>query len=167
MVARYIGLLLQYKGVTVEDVHQARVMLEAPAAALLAERVNPEIVGGLREALADEAAALDDPARLSRAYGRFHQRVVQLSGCHTYEALSSVANRIIQVQADRFLAAHGGEEVARDGIAAAHRAHARLVDLVAAGAAQDAEDLWRRHLDAGDAYLMSAPVANSVLDLLE
>ncbi|HTF50377.1 MAG TPA: GntR family transcriptional regulator, partial [Pseudonocardia sp.] len=79
MVARYIGLLLQYEGATLEDVHNARVMLEAPAAALLAERTTPEIVARLREALADEADALDDPVRLARAHGRFHQLVVQLT----------------------------------------------------------------------------------------
>lgn len=167
MVARYIGLLLQYEGATIEDVHRARVMLEAPAAGLLAEQVTPEIVAELREALADEAAALDQPALASRAHGRFHQRVIQLTSCHTYEVLSSVANRIIQVQADRFLTAHSGEEFTQDWVAAAHRAHARLVDLVAAGAAQDAEDLWRRHLEAGDARMLSAPGADSVLDLLE
>jgi DNA-binding FadR family transcriptional regulator len=167
MVARYIGLLLQYEGATVQDVHQARVMLEAPAAALLAERATPEIVSRLREALAAEADAADNPPRLARAHGRFHQLVVQLTGCHTYEALSSVANRIIQVQADRFVAAHGGEGATQERMAEAHRAHSRLVDLVGAGAAQDAEDLWRRHLEAGDAHLMSSPGAGSVLDLLE
>jgi DNA-binding FadR family transcriptional regulator len=167
MVARYIGLLLQYEGATVEDVHRARVMLEAPAAGLLAERADPDVVAALRRALADEADALDDPARLSRAHGRFHQQVVQLTGSHTYEVLSSVANRIIQAQADRFVAAHGDEKATQEGLAVAHRAHARLVDLVAAGAAQDAEDLWRRHLEAGDAHLLSAHGAHSVLDLLE
>src|SRR5882762_5846974 len=68
MVARYIGLLLQYEGATPQDVHNARVMLEAPAAALLAERATPEIVTRLREALADEADAQGDPARLARAH---------------------------------------------------------------------------------------------------
>jgi DNA-binding FadR family transcriptional regulator len=171
MVARYIGLLLQYEGATVQDVHRARVMLEAPAAALLAERASPEIVASLRAALADEADVLatrpDDAARLARAHGRFHQQVVALTGCHTYEALSSVANRIIQVQADRFMVEHGAENVTQEQLARAHRAHVRLVDLIAAGAADDAEDLWRRHLEAGDAHLMSAPGARSVLDLLE
>lgn len=167
MVARYIGLLLQYEGATVEDVHQARVMLEAPAAGRLAEHATPEIVAALRSALDDELAALDDPKRRSRAHGRFHQLVVQLTGCHTYTALSAVANRIIQVQADRFLAAHGDEQVTREQMLEAHKAHVRLVDLVAAGAAEDAEILWRRHLKAGDAHMLAAPGADSVLDLLE
>jgi DNA-binding GntR family transcriptional regulator len=50
---------------------------------------------------------------------------------------------------------------------AAHRAHERFVDLVAAGADQDAEELWRKHLAAGDVQLLADPDINSVLDLLE
>ena len=50
---------------------------------------------------------------------------------------------------------------------AAHRAHIRFVELVAAGAAQDAQDLWRKHLAAGDSELQAGPDVNSVLDLLE
>jgi DNA-binding FadR family transcriptional regulator len=167
MVARYIGLLLQYEGATLADVHRARVMLEAPAAGLLAARSSPEIVTALRGALAEEAAAIDDAAQAGRAHGRFHRLVVQLTGCLTYDVLTSVANRIIQVQADRFLAAHGTESTTRERMDVAHRAHSRLIDLVAAGAAADAEDLWRRHLEAGDEHLLSAPGARSVLDLME
>ena|SRR5882757_65203 len=165
-VARYIGLLLQYEGATVSDVHRARTMLEAPAAGLLAENATPEALAALREALDDEAAGLDDPLRASRAQGHFHQRVVELTGCRTYMALSAVASRIIQAHADGFFAAHAEESATRKGLLAAHRAHVRLVELVAAGASRDAEDLWRRHLEASDAVFMKASAAASVLDLL-
>jgi DNA-binding FadR family transcriptional regulator len=164
-VARYIGLLLQYEGATIEDVYRARVMLETPAAGLLAENNTPEVIAELRAALAHEAEAGEDPVSQARAHGRFHQTVVQLTGCHTYEALSAVANRIIQVQADQMFARHDHQHT--DGLGEAHRAHAKLVDLIAAGAAKDAEDVWHRHLEASDAYFRSTPGALSVLDLLE
>jgi DNA-binding FadR family transcriptional regulator len=165
MVAKYIGLLLQYEGATVQDVYRARLQLEAPAAGMLAETSSPEIVAQLRAALAEEVASADDPAASSRAHGRFHARVIQLTGSQTYAVLSAVTNRIIQVQADRFFVA-GGER-AQPGLAKAHRAHERLVELIVAGAAQDAEELWRRHIEASDAYILSAPGAQSVLDLLQ
>lgn len=166
-VARYIGLLLQYEGATVADLHGARVMLEAPAAGLLATRATPEAIDALRTALADEEAAGGDPSAAGRAHGRFHRLVVQLTGCVTYDVLSSVANRIIQVQADRFLSAHGSDGSTRESMDVAHRAHRRLIDLIVAGAAADAEDLWRRHLEAGDERLLAAPGAGTVLDLME
>lgn len=166
LVARYAGMLLQYEGATVEEVHRARVILEAPAAGMLAERGDPEVVAALRQALAEESIALEDPVMRSRAHGRFHQKVVALTDCVTYEALIAVANRIIQAQADRVIAAHAEEAETQDNLRTAHRAHARLVDLIAAGAAEDAEDLWRRHLEASDAFFLSDPDVGPVLDLL-
>src|SRR5688572_23946846 len=96
MVANYAGVVLQVRGTTLEDVHQARIMIETPIAGMLAARSDDgEMLASLRAALDAEAAAFDDPVELSRAEGRFHQRLVQLAGSKTVELLSSVANRII------------------------------------------------------------------------
>jgi len=78
-----------------------------------------------------------------------------------------VSSRRIQVQADRYMSAKAGRADHRVASDAAHRAHIRFVELVAAGAAQDAQDLWRKHLAAGDSELQAGPDVNSVLDLLE
>jgi DNA-binding FadR family transcriptional regulator len=167
-VARYIGLVLQSQGATLEDVHAARVLLEAPAAGMLARRDDrADMVACLQDALAEEERVAGDPVELSRAYGRFHQLIVQLSGSETFETLTAVSNRIIQVQADRYMKAHETDGSANSAPSIAHRAHRRFVELVSAGAAQDAEELWRKHLEAGDAQLLTDPHANTVLDLLE
>jgi DNA-binding FadR family transcriptional regulator len=167
-VARYIGLVLQSQGATLEDVHAARVLLEAPAAGMLAGSDNRDaVVAALREALDAEEQSLGDPVELSRAYGRFHQLIVQLSGSQTFEVLTAVSNRIIQVQADRYMRSAEADGAGKSASALAHRAHQRFVELVAAGAGRDAEDLWRKHLEAGDAQLLTDPQASTVLDLLE
>jgi DNA-binding FadR family transcriptional regulator len=167
-VARYIGLVLQCEGATLRDVYDARLMLEAPAAGLLARSDDRgHILAALREALADEEGVLDNPVELSHAYGRFHQLLVQLSGSQTFEVLTAVSNRIIQAQADRYMSSGASQPERRRSTDAAHRAHERLVDLIAAGAAQDAEELWRKHLAAGDVELLADPDVNSVLDLLD
>jgi DNA-binding GntR family transcriptional regulator len=46
------------------------------------------------------------------------------------------------------------------------RAHVRLVELVAAGQAEDAEELWRFHLQEAGKYLLSNRSMTTVLDLL-
>ncbi|MEY2521597.1 MAG: hypothetical protein QOJ66_162, partial [Ilumatobacteraceae bacterium] len=52
-VARYIGLVLQSQGATLQDVFDARLLLEAPAAGMLAEADDrDDIVAQLRKALA-------------------------------------------------------------------------------------------------------------------
>ena len=167
-VARYIGFVLQAQGATIKDVYDARLMIEAPAAGSLASANDrAEITAALREALDAENAALEDPVELSRAYGRFHQLIVQFSGSQTFEILSAVSNRIIQVQADRYMRSTSADSDAKLAPDAAHRAHRRFVELVGAGAAVDAEELWRRHLAVGDTQLLADPQANTVLDLLE
>lgn len=167
-VARYIGLVLQCEGATLRDVYDARLMLEAPAAGMLANAEDrSEIVAALRDALANEERVLDNPVELSHAYGRFHQLLVQLPGSQTFEVLTAVSNRIIQAQADRYMSSRSAESERKLATDAAHRAHERFVDLIAAGAAQDAEELWRKHLAAGDVQLRADPDVNSVLDLLE
>ena len=167
-VARYIGLVLQSQGATLKDVYDARLTLEAPAAGMLARaRDRDGVVASLRQALADEEAVLSRPVELSHAYGRFHQLIVHLSGSQTFEALAAVSNRIIQAQADRFMSAQPKNADQKLAGEAAHRAHTRFVELVAAGAVQDAEELWRRHLTAGDTALQADPNVHSVLDLLE
>ena len=46
-------------------------------------------------------------------------------------------------------------------------AHERLVDLIAVGASQEAETLWRRHLEGGLAHLASGDkAAKTVLDVM-
>jgi DNA-binding FadR family transcriptional regulator len=167
-VARYIGLVLQSQGATLQDVFDARLLLEAPAAGMLAEAEDRDgIVAQLRKALAEEEAVLHQPVELSHAYGRFHHLIVALSGSQTFEVLTSVSSRMIQVQADRYMSAKAGRTDHRVASDAAHRAHIRFVELVAAGAAQDAQELWRKHLAAGDSELQADPDVNSVLDLLE
>jgi DNA-binding FadR family transcriptional regulator len=167
-VARYIGLVLQSQGATLQDVFDARLLLEAPAAGMLAEaEERDDIVAQLRKALAEEEAVLHQPVELSHAYGRFHHLIVALSGSQTFEVLTSVSSRMIQVQADRYMSAKAGRADHRVASDAAHRAHIRFVELVAAGAAQDAQDLWRKHLAAGDSELQTGPDVNTVLDLLE
>jgi DNA-binding FadR family transcriptional regulator len=166
-VARYIGLLLQYEGATIEDMYRARVMLETPAAGRLAENVTPAMVDGLQAALDHEARADGDLISQARAHAHFHQTVVELTGCQSYGVLAAVANRIIQVHADQYFAGNAADRRPSERIEEAHRAHVKLRDLISAGAARDAEEHWRRHLEAGDAYFKSAPGAKSVLDLLE
>lgn len=166
-VARYIGFLLQYEGASLADLFSARSAIEAPAVALLATRRDPEVIDRLNAALEDEAAVLDDAAQASRAHGRFHSLIVSSIGSETCVALLAVANRLAQQQADRFVAAHGLEAATHKHMVEAHKAHRRVVGFIAAGAADDAEDLWRRHLAAGEKAMLGTDGATTLLDLLD
>ena len=168
MVADYAALLLQFERATLEDVHTARTLIEAPAAGLLARARDPEVVARLQEILDEEAAVAGDDD-LIRAEGRFHRAIVELTGNQALALLSAVANNIVAGQIARRVQKARPRSGAIDtsALADAHRAHVRLVKLVAAGNDVEAEKLWRRHLEAATEELGRHPrAARTVIDLL-
>lgn len=166
-VARYTGLVLQFQGATLADVHEARTRLEAPLAALLARRSGDRpMIQALRDSLSEETEQLADPERLPWAEGRFHRTLVRLAGNQTVEVMSAVVNRIFARHVARFIAAHGTAPETRAGHLEAHRAHERLVELIEVGAEREAESLWRRHLEAGAERILAGGAA-TVLDVLD
>jgi DNA-binding FadR family transcriptional regulator len=148
-LARYSSLLLQFEGATVEDVHQARIMIEPLVARRLAEHPDrTTLADALAHALGDEDASQGQPRQLARMEGWFHQLVTRLAGNETLALLSAVSNLIVAHHVNQVLAENRRSNGrTRSGFTTAHRAHGRLVKLVAAGDADGVEQLWRRHLE--------------------
>jgi DNA-binding FadR family transcriptional regulator len=166
MISSYAALLLQFDGATLADVHLGRTLIEAPAAAMLAERGDdPLILDALRASLDAEEEASGDEV-LSLAEGRFHRLIVELTGNQVLIMLSAVSNRLIAQQVERSFKS-GPPKAAKSAFSQAHRAHVKLLSLVEARDAAGAERLWRRHLESGNEQLaatLHAPKA--VIDLL-
>ena len=165
-VARYAGLVLQFEGATLADVHEAWISLEAPVAGWLARHRDDEsMLEALRRALAEEAAVASDPAQLASAEGRFHQALVRLAGSEALDMLIGTVHRIIARHAERLLTSSEPPARTRADHQEAHRAHERLVALISVGAADEAEAFWRKHLEAGAARMLKTAGASTVLDL--
>jgi DNA-binding FadR family transcriptional regulator len=166
VAARYAGLVLEYRGTTLADVYQARTIIEAPCAALLALNRTNDDLDRLWKAVEEGEAALPEPNRFIRLHVEFHALVVELAGNHTLSVLNGMVRDIIDTA--------NLSRVARDvtdpsTTIATHkgaRAHRRLVHLIEAKDAAAAEVLWHKHLvEAGD-YLLEGPGAKTVLDLM-
>jgi DNA-binding FadR family transcriptional regulator len=166
MISSYAALLLQFDGATLADVHLGRTLIEAPAAAMLAQRADDEaMIGRLHDALSAEVEAVGD-SDTGLAEGDFHRLVVELTGNQVLMMLSGVANRLIAQQVGRSLRS-GPSATAKSVFAQAHRAHAKLVALIEAGDAAGAERAWRRHLESGNEHLIAELDApRAVIDLL-
>jgi GntR family transcriptional regulator, transcriptional repressor for pyruvate dehydrogenase complex len=166
-LARYASLLLQYEGATVEDVYRARVVIEPAAVASLVDRSDRVTVAGqLEAALASEDAARGDAEELARWEGYFHQLVMSFVESETLALLCSVSNAIVARHVSRFFERRrrSANEIG-PGFEAAHRAHTRLVDLVASGSRAEVEFLWKRHLE--EASISLGPLGRmSVFDLM-
>src|SRR6202041_3242678 len=61
VAARYAASVLQANGVLLSDVYEARTIIEAPAAAILAERRSPEDIATLRRLCAEADAIEGNP----------------------------------------------------------------------------------------------------------
>ena len=161
-IARQAGYVLQHLQTTLEDVYEARRILEPPAAAMLAAR-SKATKKALRDALREEqAASAADPMTYARASAAFHEAVMRLAGNNTLGLFAGILHEII----DR----HSGEVYRDERDVPGRRersdaAHARLVELVEAGDAAAAEQHWREHLAEIGARMAKTPVLKRSVDL--
>ena len=166
VAARYAGLVLEYRGTTLRDLYDARNLIEAPCAGLLARRATDADLDKLSAAVREAELLIEDPPAFIRAHMQFHALVVDLSGNQTMRVLNGMVRHIID-QANWShvdLDAGSPENVVanRKGF----RAHLRLVELVATRQAEAAEELWRVHLQEAGKYLLNNNAMTTVLDLL-
>jgi DNA-binding FadR family transcriptional regulator len=166
VLARRAGIFLQYHDATLDDVHRARIIIEPPAVYILAERSDPSDVLELRDLAAEGAALLDDRDALRGSGGRFHRRLVELAGNQTLMIFSLMLEGVIEIHTQRSQAARpvGGVRPRLGPLR--QQEHERVVDLIEAGAASEAERYWRAHLESVRVDVTSDAGANSVLDLM-
>jgi DNA-binding FadR family transcriptional regulator len=164
---RYTALLLQARGVTLEDVYMARLTIEPPAARVFAEVQPPEGVAALRACLDAEVAAIDtDRYAVPHHFARFHQLVIEGAGNLTMSVLAGMLVTIIEKHLDMEMAAkRGWIERERDN-RRAYKAHRRLTDLIEAGDGAAAESFWRHHMEVAGELLLRDLGRTSVVDLL-
>ncbi|MET7731934.1 FCD domain-containing protein [Streptomyces sp. NPDC005402] len=166
VAARYAGVVLEYRGTTLKDVYDARTVIEAPCAGVLAERRTDEDLQRLRDAVAEAERLMDDPSAFIRAHMEFHALVVELAGNETLGVLNGMVRDIIDQANWSHVDLDAGSPENIRANRRGFRAHGALVDLVAARSAEAAEDLWRVHLQEAEDYLLRSRSMTTVLDLL-
>jgi GntR family transcriptional repressor for pyruvate dehydrogenase complex len=165
VAARYAGFVLEHRGTTVKDVWDARLFLEPPTAGLLAQRRTQADLRRLREALAEHDQS-SDPAEIVRLHNEFHTLIVELAGNDTLLLLIGMLGEIIDGTSWSRVAADLGTATHHQAERGTVKVHHTLVNLIEAKDAEAAENLWRRHLKAGSAYLAKDGRGATVLDLL-
>jgi DNA-binding FadR family transcriptional regulator len=164
--AKYVGLILEFRGTTLEDVYDARNMIEAPCVGLLAGRRTASDVKQLRAALAEAREAHDDPQRLIERHNAFHALVLDLAGNQTLSVLNQMVRHIIDVSSAAHMAADAGTPANVAATRKGMRAHELLVDHIEARDADAAVELWRNHLREAERYLLGTN-PKMVVDLLD
>lgn len=166
VAARYAGLILEYRGATIGDVYRAAAIVEPPCVRQLAAKPSAVAVARLRAAVAAEKDVIDDPLALVEAQDRFHALLVELTGNQTLILLCGMLRHIVDRANAAHVAASAGSETHRAQALKGHRAHARLVNLIEQGKAEEAEKLWYRHTSSAD-DVVNAAGAKTVLELID
>ena len=163
--AGYAATVLEYRRATTADLFGAAAALEGPCVALLARSHSADHLERLRSAVAAEAEASDDPARLLVLESDFHRLLIECAGNATLRVLCEMVRVVIDAATRRYMsvtrpAVHG------PAVAAGARTHRRVVDLIERGDAEAAESLWRRHIRETAAQVRGGGDAEQVLDVL-
>ncbi|MEP9395446.1 GntR family transcriptional regulator [Gordonia sp. VNQ95] len=165
--AGYLGVILEYRHATIDDVFGAACVLEANCAAMLARSRTEEDLTLLRAAVETERQHRDDPAALLDAQNDFHRLLIDLVGNTTLAVLIGQLREVIDAATRSQLVESAlSEEQRLVASAKGVRAHAKLVDLIEQRDADGAAQLRRRQVSATGAYLKESGVGESVLDLL-
>ncbi|WP_068183320.1 FCD domain-containing protein [Mycobacterium sp. UM_CSW] len=162
-LARYAGLILEYEGVTLRDVYDARAMIETPMIVQLANSRPKAAIAQLEDIVAHEGDAEGETAVDART--EFHTAIARLSGNKTMQMVSEMLYHIIE-KANRSLQPSEGPRAASAGRRAS-KTHRMVLDLIKDGDADGAAELWSRHLKKAEEYALSGSELSTVVDLLE
>jgi GntR family transcriptional repressor for pyruvate dehydrogenase complex len=160
--ARTAALVLQARNVSLADVHEARTLLEPTAARVVAaSRSRRAAAAELRQRIDDQIGVIDDPDAFGPANARFHEQLVALAGNQTLSIVAEMLNEIVAgaVIAISKIGSEGSSlAVRRRGI----HSQERLVELIEAGEAAEAEAHWRAHMTVVGRVLLGQRAATVV-----
>jgi DNA-binding FadR family transcriptional regulator len=164
VTARHAALALQLQGTTLEDVFEARTIIEPAAVRLLAKRQPEGALAKLRQIHHEEQVAMGDRVAYPLAAARFHEQIIELAGNRTLSLLALVTLEIV--------AAHNQATFATIKEPApvfeeADVHHTRILELIEAGDAEGAFDFWQFHLEGAAAIALKSLGANKRVDLLD
>lgn len=163
-LARFAGLILESEGVTVKDVYDARIALEVPMVVQLAKDKNPDVIAQLEEIIEREAQ-LEPGAEAVAQLTDFHAVIARLSNIKTLQIVSEMLHHVIE-KANRSLQPTMGPR-AEQATRRSAKTHRMILELIKAGEAEKAGQLWRRHLAKSEEYLLAGSEMSTVVDLLE
>ena len=159
-----LDVSLEYEGVTLKDVYDARVTLETPMIIQLAKDQNPAVIAEL-EKIVESEAELQPGSDSVDQLTDFHAAIARLSGNKTLQIVSDMLHHIVE-KANRSLQPTEGARAAK-AVSRSAKTHRMILDLNKAGEAEQAGELWKKHLQKAEAFVLSGSELSTVVDLLE
>jgi DNA-binding FadR family transcriptional regulator len=166
MTARTAALVLQARNVSLADVFEARTLLEPTAVRVLASlRSRRSAIAELQRLIKDQLRVILEPEAFGPVNARFHERLVALAGNQTLTIVTEMLNEVVA----RAVTAISQSGLTQDSVATRRRgirSQERLVSLVKAGKASEAEAHWRTHMTVVGRVLLGKGANTTVIDLM-
>jgi DNA-binding FadR family transcriptional regulator len=165
--ASQVGVFLQNEGTTLQDVWQARTIIEPPAAGLLAALRNPAAFAALEANIAAaREASQGDLIRYADLTAEFSILITRHCGNQTIHVLASLIYDIIRRQhehvTERTLARASVGKLRQENIKGREKALA----LMRTGTPASAEAFWRVHLENMRDLVLAAYKTPMTIDVL-
>jgi DNA-binding FadR family transcriptional regulator len=142
-LAEGLAVTLQLRGTTAGDLDAARQLIEPALAAQLAQHHTDDDLAVIGAAVDRAAAAAEreDTKTFGAAAADVHESLIACAGNTTLATLSGLLHAMVARYYERSAAASTPEHMRR-----AVRSYRKLLRLIEAGAAQEAEDHWRKQM---------------------
>lgn len=146
--ARVVGLILQVRGATLQEVLDARALIEPPLAGMLAERGARSDARAFAKLVEQERALAlaGDATGFALTTAEFHQTLIDRAGNKALAVIVGTLHEIFQRHATQFVARtrrFNPLELAQRAIAN----HEKLVTLIEQRRPAEAEKHWRKHME--------------------
>lgn len=172
VAARYVGLLLQISGTTIDDVYEARRVSEPECARLLAKSRTKQDIADLNSCIEELRAvveagtrAVPNPGHWSGLTYKFHELIMQRCGNKTLAVQGAVLHDIVTTHLELSVSTKFDAD-SSDRFQRVIKAYEKLVTLVEAKDGDGAADHWRKHMDVAAKYLFDNDLKNKpVVDL--
>lgn len=153
VAARYMGILLQYQGVPLSDLYQARTEIEVSAVGMIGASRRKAVLRDLESKLQEgrQFLTIADEEKFAEFSVGFHLAVVNAAGSTTLSLLGAMLFEIIDAHNKIFVATH---EVGLPVNRVAMKAYSKLVVLLTAGDLEGAQRHWRKHLGNVERYMV-------------
>lgn len=162
LVGQYAGIYLQYQGATLNDVIEARRLIDPAAARLAAQRRPADTIAELHNLLIKMEEEIDDPAAYSHNAAMFHLKAVEGSGNKTLTLIASVINHIWEAHLLNVTGQGYSLRLAKIGLLSSQK----LLKLIEQGKAAKAEKHALEHLEGSAALTMKQIGDKSLIEVL-
>ena len=152
-VSETIAMMLELNSISIEELLEARMLLEPSLVRLCADRATDETLSALRDSIARAEASVGDATARRRSNEGFHRTIAEAAGNRIVQAVTEWVFDVLQPRLKEVMA----PIVSEPAIAEQHRAILRAIEKRDAA---EAEAAMREHLR----HLLDRVRANQLVD---